>query len=226
MLWGWNDAFYDGALPPNPRQQAGAARAGRVGWVAVLAPRAARHGLRSARSHALLVAMAGALLMLSATATASFARRVLGFQTWGPQGMPSYSATLEQCLSSAGAMERSVTFTGEMVATPGTLRMGMRIELQQRTPGQSMFHTVLAPGLGVWRGSEAGVKIYRYVRQITNLSAPAMYRAVVHFRWVGDRGRTLRRAQLITARCVQPSPAVTPPAGSPPAGSPASAGAG
>jgi hypothetical protein len=120
-----------------------------------------------------------------------------------PTPSSGYSATLEQCVSSAVPTERSVTFVGQMTAVAGTRHMGMRIELQQHMPGEVGFHEVNAPGLGVWRGSEAGVKIYKYVKQITNLAAPAVYRAVVHFRWVGDHGRLLKHADLRSAHCVQ-----------------------
>jgi len=81
----------------------------------------------------------------------------------------------------------------------------MRIELEQRLRGETIFHTVIAPGLGVWRDSEAGVKIYKYVKQVTNLTAPAAYRAVVRFRWLGDRGHVLKHAELRTPRCLQPT---------------------
>lgn len=112
---------------------------------------------------------------------------------------------LEQCVASGAIQERSVTFTGQMQAVSGTQRMGMRIVLQERAAGEETFHDVKAPDLGVWRDSEAGVEIYRYVKQITHLSAPAAYRAVVHFRWWGGRGRVLRHAVLRTARCIQPA---------------------
>jgi hypothetical protein len=91
-----------------------------------------------------------------------------------------------------------------MTATGTTQRMGMRIELQQRLRGETSFHTVLAPGFGVWRASEPGVKIYKYVKQVTNLTAPAAYRAVVRFRWQGEKGHVLKRAELRTSRCQQP----------------------
>ena len=78
---------------------------------------------------------------------------------WEASSSEVYSATLEQCVTSAVATQRSVTFTGQMVATPETQRMAMRIELLERIPGQPGYHQVSAPGLGVWRGSEAGVKI-------------------------------------------------------------------
>ena len=70
------------------------------------------------------------------------------------------SVTLEQCDTSTVQAERSATFTAQMVATSTTQRMGMRIELQQRLHGEIEFHTILAPGFGVWRSSEPGVKIY------------------------------------------------------------------
>lgn len=115
------------------------------------------------------------------------------------------SVAVEQCVTSTVQAERSATFTAQMTATTATQRMGMRIELQQRMRGETEFHTIVAPGFGVWRSSEVGVKIYKYVKQVTNLAAPAAYRAVVRFRWLGDKGRVLKRAELHTIRCVQPT---------------------
>ena len=57
--------------------------------------------------------------------------------------------------------------------------MSMRIELLERMPGEAGFRAVAAPGLGVWRASEPGVGVYKYVKQVTNLSAPADYRGLV-----------------------------------------------
>jgi hypothetical protein len=118
---------------------------------------------------------------------------------------PAYSASVEQCATSTVQVERSATFTAQMSAIAGTQRMGMRFELQQRLHGESEYHTVLAPGLGVWHSSEAGVQIYKYVKQVTNLDAPAVYRAVVRFRWLGDKDRLLKRAEVHTSHCLQPT---------------------
>jgi hypothetical protein len=106
-----------------------------------------------------------------------------------------------------------------MTAVAGAARMAMRIEVQERMGGEELFHTVSAPGLGVWRGSNLGVKIYKYVRQVTNLSSPADYRALVRFHWLNDKGYVIRRAERYTLQCAQPalptpSP-VTPPPPSP-----------
>lgn len=122
-----------------------------------------------------------------------------------PTVLPAYSATVEQCASSTVQAERSATFTAQMTATADTQRMGVRFELQQRLRGESEFHTVLAPGLDAWHSSEVGVQIYKYVKQVTNLDAPAAYRAVVHFRWLGEKGRVLKRAESRTSRCIQPT---------------------
>jgi hypothetical protein len=123
----------------------------------------------------------------------------------------SSTAALEQCVSAPAQVERSASFSGEMTATAGTGRMSIRIELQERLPGEVAFHTVAAPGLGVWRTATPGVKVYRYIKQVTNLSAPAFYRAAVRFRWLTGRGRLIRSHERRTAACAQ---AVTPqPAG-------------
>lgn len=112
---------------------------------------------------------------------------------------------IEQCLTSTVQAERSATFTAQMAATATTQKMAMRIELQQRLQGESEFHTLAAPGFGVWRTSEPGVEIYKYVKQITNLDAPAAYRVTVRFRWTDERGHVLKRDELHSSRCIQPS---------------------
>jgi hypothetical protein len=151
---------------------------------------------------ALMLACAFALL---ACAQVAFAQGVAhDAAASAPTDGTGFSVTLEQCATSTVQAERSATFTAQMTATSTTQRMGMRIELQQRLRGETAFHTVLAPGLGLWRSSEAGVKIYKYVKQVTNLAAPAAYRAVVRFRWLGEKGRVLKRGELHTPRCLQP----------------------
>jgi hypothetical protein len=127
------------------------------------------------------------------------------------------SATLEQCFTSGVQAERSATFLAEMTATPGTGRMSMRIELQERPASEVAFRNVAAPGLGVWRAAAPGVKVYRYIKQVTNLSAPAVYRAAVRFRWLNTKGKLIRGVERRTTACVQPAgsstAAATTPAG-------------
>jgi len=115
------------------------------------------------------------------------------------------SATLEECLSAGAQGERSATFAGEMNTIAGSTRMEMRIDVIERMPGEITYHTVTAPGLGVWRGSAPGVKAYRYLKQVTNLAGPAFYRGVVHYRWLNSRGRVVAVSVLRTKRCEQPA---------------------
>jgi hypothetical protein len=120
------------------------------------------------------------------------------------------SASLVQCLTASEPAERSATFSGEMTTVAGASRMAMRIELLERMPGETGYHAVAAPGLGVWRASEVGVGVYKYVKQVTNLSAPADYRGLVSFRWQGLRGHTIKREERRTRRCSQPAPEPPP----------------
>jgi hypothetical protein len=164
--------------------------------------RTAFNSTRAARAALILGCALAVLLCVQVALAHAGVRRTLAT---APSDGQADSVVLEQCATSTVQAERSATFTAQMTATSATQRMGMRIELQQRMHGETEFHTIAAPGFGVWRPSEAGVKIYKYVKQVTNLDAPAAYRAVVHFRWLGERGHVLKRAELHTTRCVQPA---------------------
>jgi len=108
---------------------------------------------------------------------------------------------------------------------PGTARMEISIELLERAPGETQYHTVSAPGLGGWRSSAAGVRIYTYIKQVTDLAAPAFYRGEVRFRWLNAKDRPIKFEQLRTTRCEQPAgPSTgtgTAPSSQPGAGAPA-----
>jgi hypothetical protein len=121
---------------------------------------------------------------------------------------------LEQCVTSTEQEARTATFSGEMIAIPGTVKMEMRIDVLERLPSElePAFHNIAAPGLGVWRTAAPGVKAYKYLKQVTNLSAPAAYRAAVRFRWLNAKGKLIKAAELRTPKCDQPlHPHGTPP---------------
>jgi hypothetical protein len=94
------------------------------------------------------------------------------------------SATLEQCVAAIAQTERLATFAGEMTAISGTARMEMSIGVAERIPGEVHYRAVSAPGLGTWRSSDPGVKVY-------------------------TRGRVIKFEELHTARCEQPAPPTT-----------------
>jgi hypothetical protein len=174
--------------------------------------------LRPQRNLALL-ALAGLLAALGAGLLASGAegrQRAVG--ATATQTLPAGGgiAVLEECVSTGAQADRAATFSGEMSAVAGTVRMAIRIDVEERAPSDAEFHTVTAPGLGVWRPSDPRVKVYKYLKQVTNLSMPAAYRGYVRFRWIGAKGHVIKRADRLTAKCVQPAPE-TEPAEPPPA---------
>jgi hypothetical protein len=158
-----------------------------------------------------LLAPAGcALALLGAAQARADVQQTGGSQTPAPGPLPAaqsgVSATLEQCQTALAQSERSATFAGEMTGIPGTGRMQMRVDVEERLPDEARFHTVHAPGLGVWRSSASAVKSYKYLKQVTNLSAPAYYRAAVRFRWLNADGRLIKVLERHTPACYQPAP--------------------
>jgi hypothetical protein len=121
----------------------------------------------------------------------------------GAAAKPPVSATLEGCVQAPEQAERSATFAGEMSMIAGAAKMEMRIDVLERAPAEEAFHVVDAPGLGVWRWAAPGVKSYRYLKEVTNLAAPASYRAAVRFRWVNAKGKLVKAYELRTPRCIQ-----------------------
>jgi len=169
--------------------------------------------LEAARRRSLATVACAALLTLAclgATSKALDTAEISATRTGlSEPSKPVASATLQQCLTAETQAERSATFAGEINAIPGTAHMEMRIEVLERTPGESTYHAVNAPGLRVWSGSAPGVKSYKNLNKVTNLAAPAFYRAAVRFRWVNAKGKLLKTMVIRTRRCEQPAPATT-----------------
>jgi hypothetical protein len=155
------------------------------------------------RALALAAAALAAIAWLALAPRALSAKATAGGQAATAPAKPAMSATLEQCLTSSVQAERAATFSGEMTAIPGSTKMEMRIDVLERAPREAAFHTVTAAGLGVWRVASPGVKTYKYLKQVTNLAAPAYYRAGVRFRWLNAKGKLIRTGELRTARCLQ-----------------------
>lgn len=160
----------------------------------------------------MLPAMAGlAAVLVAGAATPALAGSVAP----ATSGKPVASAATEACVTSVVQSERSATFVGEMTAVPGTVHMQMRIDVLERGAKEEGFHAIAYPGLGQWLRSSPGVKTYRNFSKVTDLSAPAVYRAAVRYRWLGAKGRVIRTMYLRTTRCEQPAspaPSQTPPA--------------
>jgi hypothetical protein len=130
-------------------------------------------------------------------------------QSSGTGNKADATATVEQCLVAPLQSERSATFVGEMSAIPGSARMEISIGLLERAAGEGPYRLVSAPGLGGWRGSASGVKTYTYIKQVTDLAAPAFYRGAVRFRWLNAKGRVIKAEEMRTPRCEQPAVSAT-----------------
>jgi len=150
--------------------------------------------------------IAVSLLLLGGSlfAAPAFAQSGGGSGPTTPAAPGSATATISSCQVAADQADRSATFSGQMVATATSTAMQMRIDLLSRSSDSAAFARVSAPGLGVWRRAAAGVSIYRYVREVTNLPAPAQYRAAFSYRWLGAQSRVLRHASRLTSICLQP----------------------
>ena len=117
---------------------------------------------------------------------------------------PALSAGVEQCVTAPTQAGRSVTFTGQMETVAGAHRMAIEIVVQEHTLEEEGFHTLTTAGLGSWQRSEAGVKIYKVRQAVTDLPAPAVFRAIVRYRWLNEKGQVIRHDERRTPICKQP----------------------
>jgi hypothetical protein len=117
---------------------------------------------------------------------------------------PTLSAGVEQCVTAPTQAGRSVTFTGQMETVAGTHKMAIEIVVQEHTIEEEGFHTLTTAGLGSWQRSEAGVKIYKVRQAVTDLPAPADFRAIVRYRWMNEKGQIIRHDERRTPICKQP----------------------
>jgi hypothetical protein len=113
------------------------------------------------------------------------------------------SVKVAECTPALEPEARTATFEARVRAVAGTERLAVRFTLQTRGPGEPAWRKVTAPGLDTWLESDEGVGRYGYLRTVRNLSAPASYRVIVRFRWLGADGGVLRTAKRRSAACRQ-----------------------
>ena len=95
-----------------------------------------------------------------------------------------------------------VVYRAHMRAMPGTTRMALRIRLLEKY-GDGEYKRVSAEGLGVWRKSRVDATAFRYKQRVEGLRQGAVYRAVVHYRWLGADGERIQTARRRSAKCSQ-----------------------
>jgi hypothetical protein len=111
------------------------------------------------------------------------------------------------CHVAVDLADRYATFAAEMVATPGTVEMSLRLELYEHTPAGAGYHLVSGvPGFGAWEASAPGIGVFNYSQEVTSLTAPASFRVAVAYRWTDAGHRVIKRASRTTVSCTEPAP--------------------
>ena len=113
------------------------------------------------------------------------------------------AARLVSCDSALDPADRLATFEGRMRAVRGTARMQMRFTLQTRTKDHVNWRALAAPGFGRWLSADPGVGRYVYTKRVVALFAPASYRTVVRFRWLGRGGHRIASDRSTSPICRQ-----------------------
>ena len=121
-----------------------------------------------------------------------------------PAAAQAASVKLLDCVPALDAHDRAATFEARMGLRRGSERMQLRFTLQIREPGRFGWRRVAAPGLDQWLAPDPGVRRYSYAKTLRNLSAPAAYRMVVRFRWLGPERDVLARSRATSRLCRQP----------------------
>jgi hypothetical protein len=113
------------------------------------------------------------------------------------------AARMTACETSLAQPGRYLVADGSMKALKGASRMQIRFELQSRTPDRPAWHTLVAPGFGIWNSADPSVRRYVYEKRVQALAAPADYRMVVQFRWL-EGSRQVAQRRRVTRVCRQP----------------------
>jgi hypothetical protein len=108
------------------------------------------------------------------------------------------------CVPALDPLERTATFEARMRAARGSERMQVRFSLQVREDALRGWRRVPAEGFDTWLTSLPDVRRYSYEKTLVNLTAPAAYRTVVRFRWLGAEGEIVKSARRTSAACRQP----------------------
>jgi hypothetical protein len=116
---------------------------------------------------------------------------------------PVGSARLLTCDSALDPADRIATFEGRMRTVRGATRLEMRFTLQTRSKEQASWRALPAPGFGKWLSSDTGVGRYVYTKRVVALLAPASYRTLVRFRWLGRGGRRIASDRWTSPTCRQ-----------------------
>jgi CARDB protein len=114
---------------------------------------------------------------------------------------PKTFLKVRSCQVGDSSKQRQATFYGRMRSITGASRMMMRFTVVDRSSEGSTL--VPAPQLAQWRRSRPGVKTFGYAQTVTGLQVGGAYAAMVEYRWVDAKGRTLKTLRRTSAECRQ-----------------------
>jgi CARDB protein len=100
--------------------------------------------------------------------------------------------------------DRAAEFEARMGQVEDAAKLRMRFTLQARKPGKKAYRRVAAPGFSGWTTADPGTSRYVFTRRVEGLIGPARYRAMVRFKWVDARGKTILSARRFSKACRQP----------------------
>lgn len=128
-----------------------------------------------------------------------------GLLLWAPvaSAAPATSARLTACESSLDQPARTMAVEGRMKTLDGARKLQMRFELQVRLPDRARFTRVAAPGFGAWNTAEPAPRRYVFEKRVEALAAPARYRMLVRFRWLGADDERLASTRRVSPVCAQ-----------------------
>jgi hypothetical protein len=100
--------------------------------------------------------------------------------------------------------DRAAEFEARMGKVEDAVKLRMRFTLQARKAGKKAYRRVAAPGFSGWTTADPGTSRYVFTRRVEGLIGPARYRALVRFKWLDARGKTILSARRHSKACRQP----------------------
>jgi hypothetical protein len=116
------------------------------------------------------------------------------------------------CQQALEPAQRLVSVVAGLRPIRGTRRLLLKFDLLAKPAGASTYTVVHGGDLGTWKsppkqaitlGTRAG-DVWSLNHPVADLPAPASYRFVVSFRWIGPRGRVLATVVRDSRTCFQP----------------------
>jgi hypothetical protein len=132
-------------------------------------------------------------------------RRITALIVFFALAAPAQAATpASVALTACVPRDRAAEFEARMGQVEETAKLKMRFTLQARKPGKKAYRRVAAPGFSDWTTADPGTSRYVFTRRVEGLIGPARYRAMVRFKWLDARGKTILSARKFSNACRQP----------------------